>query len=93
MTVIWMSTRKNKKNEFETETLRTKDMSYLAALKEILRALEKLKYKKMQNREWSISLSKSDSNQEKDLFSMTIVGLPEEIAAILADDRVKKYMT
>lgn len=92
MTVIWMSTRKNRKNEFETETLRTKEMAYESALKEILRALEKSGYKKLQIREWSISLVKSDIVREKDLLSMTLVGLPEQISKILANDRVKKCL-
>lgn len=62
------------------------------ALKTIIQALEKLKYKKYSHTKWSLTLYKSDPNQTQDFFLMTIVGLPEEIAGILANETVKKFI-
>lgn len=93
MIIAWVSIRKNRLGRMETETLRkNNNIDIFTALEEIILAMEGLKYEKLEKQDSTIFLIKSDSKKEGCYSLIAIGGQPDDIAAILADPRIKKYL-
>lgn len=93
MTVFWMSIRKAGNGKFESENLRQKEMKYDAALKELLYAVEKLKYVRCDVQKCTIIVMKSDNKKNENVLTMSVIGNQQEIAKMLCDPGVARHFS